>query len=89
MTIDRCDKYGKAFMSPSEVKRHKMYEHPVPVSPFEERFGSDIGKNNGNMNLEDLQKMTSGVTTGKSNNKYKTTISSGQIRKVPFRPIRD
>jgi hypothetical protein len=36
MAIERCDKCGKAFMSHSEVDRHKMYEHPVPVSPFEE-----------------------------------------------------
>jgi hypothetical protein len=34
--IERCDKCGKAFMDKSEVKRHKMYEHIVPVSPFEE-----------------------------------------------------
>jgi hypothetical protein len=34
MTIKRCDKCGKAFMSESEVDRHKMYEHPVPVSPM-------------------------------------------------------
>ena len=40
-------------MSPSEVERHKMYEHPLPVSPFEERFGSDIGKNHGYMDIED------------------------------------
>jgi hypothetical protein len=36
MAIERCDKCGKAFMTKSEVERHKMYEHPVPVSPFEE-----------------------------------------------------
>jgi hypothetical protein len=58
-----------------------MYEHPVPVSPFEERFGSDIGKNNGNMNIQDLKKMTSKVTTGKSNNNDNTTISSGRTNK--------
>jgi hypothetical protein len=40
------------------------------------------------MNIEDLQKMTSGVTTGKNNNNDKTAISSGQIRKVPFRTFR-
>jgi hypothetical protein len=75
-------------MIQSEVERHKMYEHPVRVSPFEERFGSDIGKNDGYMNIEDLQKMTSGVTTGKNNKNDKTTISSGQMRKVPFRTFR-
>lgn len=88
MAIERCDKCGKAFMSQSEVERHKMYEHPVPVSPFEERrFASDSSKNNGNMKMEDTQKMTSTVTNGKSNssNNNDTTIGSGQIRKVPFR----
>ena len=70
-----------------------MYEHPVPVSPFEEkRFDSDLSKNNNssNMNMEDVQKMTSAVTTGKSNsnNNDITTIGSGQIRKVPFRLFR-
>ena len=91
MTIERCDKCGKAFMSQSEVERHKRYEHPVPVSPFEERrFASDTRKNNNNMNIEDVQKMTSNVTTGKSNsnNNDITTIGSGQIRKVPFRMFR-
>jgi hypothetical protein len=91
MAIERCDKCGKAFMSQSEVERHKMYEHPVPVSPFEEgRFASDSSKNNGNMKMEDTQKMTSIVTNGKSNsnNNNDTTIGSGQIRKVPFRTVR-
>ncbi len=70
MAIERCDKCGKAFMSQSDVERHKRYEHPVPVSPFEEkRFDSDASKNKSNMNIEDLQKMTSDVTTtGKNNN---------------------
>ena len=91
MAIERCDKCGKAFMSQSEVERHKRYEHPVPVSPFEERrFASDTDKNNSNMNMEeDVQKMTSNVRIGKSNrNNDITTIGSGQIRKVPFRPFR-
>jgi hypothetical protein len=90
MAIERCDKCGKAFMSQSEVERHKMYEHPVPVSPFEERrFASDSSKNNGNMKMEDTQKMTSTVTNGKSNsNNNDTTIGSVQIRKVPFRTVR-
>jgi hypothetical protein len=77
-------------MSHSEVERHKMYEHPVPVSPFEEeRFGSDTSRNNSNMNMEDLQKMTSDVTTGKSNsNNDITTIGNRQVRNVPFRRFR-
>jgi hypothetical protein len=37
MAIERCDKCGKAFMSHSEVERHKRYEHPVPISPFEDK----------------------------------------------------
>ncbi|MDQ3853791.1 MAG: hypothetical protein M3299_13260 [Thermoproteota archaeon] len=93
MAIERCDKCGKAFMNHSEVERHKMYEHPVPVSPFEEkRSASDTRKNDSdNMNMEDLQKMTSDVATGKSssNNNDITAISGGQMRKVPFRTFRD
>ena len=89
MAIERCDKCGKAFINHSEVERHKMYEHPVPVSPFEERFASHTCKNNSNINIEDVQKMTSVVTTGESNsNNDITTIGSRQIRKVPFRPFR-
>jgi hypothetical protein len=62
MTIEICDKCGEAFMSQSEVERHKMYEHPAPVSPLEERYAFDAGKdNNSNMNIEDLQKMTSEI----------------------------
>ena len=34
--IERCDKCGKPFNDKSEVNRHKMYEHILPVSPFEE-----------------------------------------------------
>jgi hypothetical protein len=87
MAIQRCDKCGKAFMSQSEVERHKMYEHPVPLSPFEERSASDASKNKGNMNMEDLQKMTTNVTTGKSNNSNNdtTTIGDKQIKKVTLR----
>ena len=90
MVIERCDKCGKAFMSQSEVKRHKMYEHPVPVSPFEEKRSTwDTSKDNSNMKMEDLQKMTSNVTTGKGNNNNDiTTIYGGQIRKVPGRMLR-
>ncbi len=92
MAIERCDKCGKAFMSKSEVERHKVYEHPVPVPPFEERFASDSSsssssRNNGDMNIQDLHKMTSDVMTVKGNNDI-TKIGSGQIRKAPFRPFR-
>jgi hypothetical protein len=91
MAIERCDKCGKAFMSQSDVERHKKYEHPVPVSPFEERrFASDTRKNDSdNMNMEDLQKMTSDIATGKSSsNNDITTIGGGKMRKVPFRTFR-
>ena len=78
-----------------EVERHKMYEHPVPVSPFKERrFASDTLKNNSKTSeQEDLLKMTSDVTTttnGKSNNNNNdmTTIDGGQMRKVPFKLFR-
>ena len=67
MANERCDKCGKAFMSQSEVERHKMYEHPVQVSSFEERSAYDASKNNGDINMEDLQKMTTNVRNGKSN----------------------
>jgi hypothetical protein len=86
MTIKRCDKCGKAFMSESEVERHKMYEHPVPVSPLEERSAYDASKNNGTLNMEDLQKMTANVTTSKTNsNNDLTTIGGKQIKKVTLR----
>ena len=77
----------RAFISQSEVERHKMYEHPVPVSPFEERSAyNDASKNKSNMNMKDLQKMTSNVTTGKVNsNKDITTIGGKQTKKVTLR----
>ena len=86
MAIERCDKCGKPFMSQSEVERHKVYEHPVPVPPFEERFASDRSRNNSAMNTQDLHKMTSDVMTVKGNNDI-TKIGSGQIRKARFRPF--
>jgi hypothetical protein len=93
MAIERCDKCGKAFLSQSEIGRHKMYEHPVPVLPFEEkRFDADLSKNNSNTDMEDLQKMTSNVTTGKTtttnNNNDITTFDSTQMRKVPFKTFK-
>jgi hypothetical protein len=89
MAIERCDKCGKAFMSRSEVERHKVYEHAVPVPLFEQRFASDSSRrrNNGGMNIQDLHKMTSDVMTINGNNDI-TKIGSGQIRKSPFRSFR-
>ena len=92
MAIERCDKCGKAFLSQSEVDRHKMYEHPVSVLPFEEKgFDADLSKNNSNTDMEDLQKMTSNVTTGKTtttNNNDITIFDSTQMRKVPFKTFK-
>jgi hypothetical protein len=89
MTIERCDKCGKAFISQSEVERHKVYEHPVPVSPFEERSASDSSNKNDDMNIQDLDKMTSDVMSVKGNNNNDITkIGSRQIRKAPFRAFR-
>ena len=90
MAIERCDKCGKAFMSQSDVERHKKYEHPVPLSPFEERrFATGPCKNNSNMSMEDLQKMTSNVRTGRNNsNNDITTFGVGQMRKVSFKTFR-
>jgi hypothetical protein len=74
MTIERCDKCGKPFMSQSEVERHKLYEHPVPVPAFEERSAADSSsnssRNNGSTNAQDVHKMTSDVITGKSNDHF-------------------
>jgi hypothetical protein len=87
MAIERCDKCGKPFMNQSEVERHKMYEHPVPVPPFEEGFASDSSsRDNGDVNTQDLHKMTSDVMTVKDNNDI-TKIGTGQIRKARFRPF--
>jgi hypothetical protein len=93
MAIERCDKCGKAFLSQSEVNRHKMYEHPVPVLPIEEKgFDADLSKNNSNTDREDLQKITNNVTTGKTtttnNNNDITTFDSTQMRKVPFKTFK-
>ena len=56
----------------------------------EKRSASDTSKNDSdNMNMEDLQKMTSDVATAKSSsNNDITTIGGGQMRKVPFRTLR-
>jgi hypothetical protein len=71
--IERCEKCGKPFMDKSEVNRHKMYEHIVPVSPFEEnKEGTTIYEStnterkktgNGNNHPEELQKSIMTTTT--------------------------
>jgi hypothetical protein len=66
--VERCDKCGKPFMDKSEVNRHKMYEHSVPVSPFEENKEcaviyesinpqrKETGNRDDSSHLEELQK---------------------------------
>jgi hypothetical protein len=88
MTIERCDKCGKSFMNKSEVERHKRWEHPVPVSPFEEQVAQSTTNTN-EINAEDLQKLTTDVKAGSSASDTNTIIGgSGQRRRVPFRPFR-
>jgi hypothetical protein len=76
--IERCEKCGKPFMDKSEVNRHKMYEHIVPVSPFEENKkgttmyeGTNAEKKetgNRNNHPEELQKSITTTTTTTSTN---------------------
>ena len=85
LPIERCDKCGKSFMSESEVERHKTWEHPIPVSPFEERLAANSGTDS-----EALHRLTSDVAIGSGISNYygsSTTIGSGR-RKVPFKPFR-
>lgn len=84
MPIERCDKCGKSFMNKTEVERHKRWEHPVPVSPFEEKVART---KRAETNPVDLQKLTSDVKAGNNINNT-TIIDSGQRRKVLFRPFR-
>jgi hypothetical protein len=91
--IERCEKCGKPFMDKSEVNRHKMYEHIVPVSPFEEKkegavMRKETENRNNSSHPEDLQKSiittTSNTTTnvdttnkGESNNSNSNYNSKG------------
>ena len=72
-------------MSKLEVERHKTWEHPVPVSPFEERLAA-----NSNTDPEALHRLTSDVAIGsgiRDNYESSTTIGGGR-RNVPFKPFR-
>jgi hypothetical protein len=76
--VERCDKCGKPFMDKSEVNRHKMYEHIVPVSPFEEnKEGAVIRKETANRNNsshpEELQKSIITTTTSNTPTNVDTT----------------
>jgi hypothetical protein len=90
LPIERCDKCSKSFMSKSEVERHKMWEHPVPVSPFEDRLAATT-TNRGVNSAEDPHKLTSDVMAGSSSSGDAAMIGGGQRRrrrrrKAPFRP---
>ena len=80
--VERCDKCGKPFMDKSEVNRHKMYEHSVPVSPFEQnKEGTVIRKETGNRNSsshqEELQKSII-TATNKNTHTNVDTINKGE-----------
>jgi hypothetical protein len=83
-------------MNKSEVERHKMYEHPVPVSPFEDKLtttttatkNSDSG-----ISPESLHKLTTDVeaAAGIGNNAAKNGSASSPIvggRRVSFKPFK-
>jgi hypothetical protein len=85
-------------MNKSEVERHKMYEHPVPVSPFEDKLtttttttatkNSDSG-----ISSESLHKLTTDVeaAAGIGNNAAKNGSTSSPIvggRRVSFKPFK-
>lgn len=83
-------------MNKSEVERHKMYEHPVPVSPFEDKLtttttttkNSDSG-----ISPESLHKLTTDVeaAAGIGNNAAKNGSTSSPIvggRRVSFKPFK-
>src|SRR5919197_3804337 len=84
--IERCEKCGKPFMDKSEVSRHKMYEHIVPVSPFEQNKEEGAtttifedtnvatkGSRNRNNHPEELQKSITTTTATTSTNVDITT----------------
>ena len=90
--VERCDKCGKPFMDKSEVNRHKMYEHSVPVSPFEEnKEGAVIyesinpqrketGNRDDSSHPEELQKsIITGTTTSKTPINVDTTNKGENI----------
>jgi hypothetical protein len=82
-------------MNKSEVERHKMYEHPVPVSPFEDKLTTTTTTKNGDSGIspESLHKLTTDVeaAAGISNNAAKNDSTSSPIvggRRVSFKPLK-
>lgn len=81
-------------MNKSEVERHKMYEHPVPVSPFEDKLTTTATKNgDSGISPESLHKLTTDVeaAAGIGNNAAKNGSTSSPIvggRRVSFKPFK-
>lgn len=83
-------------MNKSEVERHKMYEHPVPVSPFEDNLTTTTtATKNGDSGIspESLHKLTTDVeaAAGIGNNAAKNGSTSSPIvggRRVSFKPFK-
>lgn len=81
-------------MNKSEVERHKMYEHPVPVSPFEDKLTTTTTKNSDSgISPESLHKLTTDVeaAAGIGNNAAKNGSTSSPIvggRRVSFKPFK-
>jgi hypothetical protein len=78
-------------LNKSELERHKMWEHPVPLSPFEERPSDKSGSNTNNINPEDVQRLTSDVVIGTNDKDGSptTTIKGGaKGRKVAFKSFK-
>lgn len=82
-------------MNKSEVERHKMYEHPVPVSPFEDKLTTTTTTKNSDSGIspESLHKLTTDVeaAAGIGNNAAKNGSTSSPIvggRRVSFKPFK-
>lgn len=84
-------------MNKSEVERHKMYEHPVPVSPFEDKLTTTtttaIKNSDSGISPESLHKLTTDVeaAAGIGNNAAKNGSTSSPIvggRRVSFKPFK-
>lgn len=70
-------------MNKSEVDRHKMYEHPVPVSPFEDKLTTTTTTKNSDSGIspESLHKLTTDVeaAAGIGNNAAKKVLLRRQL----------
>jgi hypothetical protein len=82
-------------MNKSEVERHKMYEHPAPVSTVEDKLTTTTATKNGDSGIspESLHKLTTDVeaAAGIGNNAAKNGSTSSPIvggRRVSFKPLK-